>query len=180
MVEFGGDSKDDSDGQAKRCMEMLKKEKNTPNMHCSTTRRRKRCSGRCGKAVSGRRPGCPATPTPGRGGKIRPSRLIRSIRTSAALRDLFNKYGYKPSLYGHFGQGCIHCRVGFDLYTADGIKTFRSFMDEATSLVLTYGGSLSGEHGDGQARGEYLPKMLGDDLVRRSANSRRSGTRLGR
>jgi Fe-S oxidoreductase len=80
------------------------------------------------------------------------------------LRKLFAKYDYHPSLYGHFGQGCIHCRVGFDLYTADGIKKYRSFMDEATTLVISYGGSLSGEHGDGQARGEYLPKMFGDKL----------------
>ncbi len=80
------------------------------------------------------------------------------------LRKLFDKYGYHPSLYGHFGQGCIHCRVGFDLYTAEGIETFKTFMDEAADLVVRYGGSLSGEHGDGQARGEYLPKMFGDVL----------------
>ena len=80
------------------------------------------------------------------------------------LRKLFDKYGYKPSLYGHFGQGCIHCRVGFDLYTADGIEKFKQFMDEAADLVVRYGGSLSGEHGDGQARGEYLPKMFGQTL----------------
>ncbi len=71
---------------------------------------------------------------------------------------------YEPSLYGHFGQGCIHCRVGFDLYTAPGVEKFKAFMDEATDLVVRFGGSLSGEHGDGQARGQYLPKMFGDTL----------------
>src|SRR5205085_7071973 len=80
------------------------------------------------------------------------------------LRQLFDKYGYHPSLYGHFGQGCIHCRVGFDLYTAEGIANFKSFMNEAADLVVSYGGSLSGEHGDGQARGEVLPKMFGETL----------------
>ena len=81
------------------------------------------------------------------------------------LRALFTKYDYHPSLYGHFGQGCIHCRVGFDLYTAEGIRRFRSFMDEAADLVVSLGGSLSGEHGDGQARGDLLPKMYGPELM---------------
>ncbi len=81
-----------------------------------------------------------------------------------ALRALFDKYDYNPSLYGHFGQGCIHCRVGFDLYTAPGIEKFKAFMDDAADLVVSFGGSLSGEHGDGQARGQYLPKMFGDTL----------------
>ncbi len=81
-----------------------------------------------------------------------------------ALRKLFDKYDYHPSLYGHFGQGCVHCRAGFDLYTADGIEKFKRFLDEATDLVVAYGGSLSGEHGDGQARGQYLAKMFGEPL----------------
>jgi Fe-S oxidoreductase len=81
------------------------------------------------------------------------------------LRQLFSKYGYHPSLYGHFGQGCVHCRVGFDLYTAEGVRNFRSFMGEAADLVVRYGGSLSGEHGDGQARAELLPKMFNPTLM---------------
>jgi Fe-S oxidoreductase len=81
------------------------------------------------------------------------------------LRKLFDRYGYQCDLYGHFGQGCIHVRIDFDLVTAGGIATYRAFMDEATDLVLRYGGSLSGEHGDGQARAEFLPKMFGEDLV---------------
>src|SRR5204863_8989604 len=67
--------------------------------------------------------------------------------------------------YGHFGQGCIHTRITFDLETAKGIKTFRSFLEEAADLVVRYGGSLSGEHGDGQSRAELLPKMFGHELV---------------
>jgi Fe-S oxidoreductase len=81
-----------------------------------------------------------------------------------ALRQLFSKYGYHPSIYGHLGQGCIHCRVGFDLYTAEGIEHYKAFLDEAVDLVVSHGGSLSGEHGDGQARGSYLPRMFGDTL----------------
>src|SRR6185312_1228972 len=81
------------------------------------------------------------------------------------LRKLYDKYSYNPALYGHFGQGCIHCRVDFDLYTAPGIRKWRSFMEEATDLVVKFGGSLSGEHGDGQSRAEFLHKMFGPELV---------------
>jgi Fe-S oxidoreductase len=89
-------------------------------------------------------------------------------RLGAYLRDfrrLLDRHGYRGALYGHFGQGCVHTRTDFDLETPEGIAKFRAFIDEAADLVLAYGGSLSGEHGDGQARGELLPKMFGDALV---------------
>ena len=81
------------------------------------------------------------------------------------LRNLYNKYDYHASLYGHFGDGCIHCRVDFDLKSAEGLKRWQEFMDEASDLVVSYGGSLSGEHGDGQQRASFLPKMYGQDLM---------------
>ncbi len=82
------------------------------------------------------------------------------------LRELFQRHGYRPSLYGHFGMGCVHCRVGFELTSAGGIRNYRAFMEEAADLVVKkYRGSLSGEHGDGQARGELLEKMFGAELV---------------
>ncbi len=81
------------------------------------------------------------------------------------LRALYNKYEYKSVLYGHFGQGCVHCRVTFDLMSAPGIRKWRSFMEEATDLCVRHGGSLSGEHGDGQARAEFLYKMFGSELI---------------
>jgi FAD/FMN-containing dehydrogenase/Fe-S oxidoreductase len=89
-------------------------------------------------------------------------------RLSAYLRDfrrLLKRFGYRGSLYGHFGQGCVHTRTNFDLETPGGITTYRAFIDEAADLVVAYGGSLSGEHGDGQSRAELLPKMFGDTLV---------------
>jgi ferredoxin len=82
------------------------------------------------------------------------------------LRDLFKKYNYDPSLYGHFGQGCVHCRVGFDLETAEGLKKYHDFVNEATTLVKSYGGSYSGEHGDGQSRAEFLEKMYGPVIMK--------------
>jgi Fe-S oxidoreductase len=81
------------------------------------------------------------------------------------LRALFDRYDYHPSLYGHFGQGCVHCRVPFDLYTADGVRKWHAFMEEATDLVVDLGGSFSGEHGDGQSRAEFLPKLFGPELM---------------
>jgi len=84
------------------------------------------------------------------------------------LRDfdkLLRKFHYRWTIFGHFGDGCVHCRITFDLKTTEGVQTYRRFMEEAAGLVVRYGGSLSGEHGDGQARAELLPKMFGNDVV---------------
>lgn len=81
------------------------------------------------------------------------------------LQTLYDRYGYVGSFYGHFGQGCVHTRPNFDLRTENGIRTFRRFLDEAAELCLRLGGSLSAEHGDGQARGELLEKMFGPELI---------------
>ena len=81
------------------------------------------------------------------------------------LRRLLDRYGYHGAFYGHFGDGCLHTRLDFDLTTAPGIARWRSFLDEAADLCISHGGSLSGEHGDGQSRAELLPRMFGKDLV---------------
>jgi FAD/FMN-containing dehydrogenase/Fe-S oxidoreductase len=82
------------------------------------------------------------------------------------LNRLLESYGYKTPMYGHFGQGCVHLRITFDLETTEGIAKFREFIDQAADIVLAHGGSLSGEHGDGQARGALLPKMYGPELMK--------------
>jgi FAD/FMN-containing dehydrogenase/Fe-S oxidoreductase len=85
------------------------------------------------------------------------------------LRELYvllERYEYKTPMYGHFGQGCVHLRISFDLVTAEGIRKYREFIDQAADIVLAHGGSLSGEHGDGQARGVLLPKMYGPELMK--------------
>ncbi|MCB5177327.1 FAD-binding and (Fe-S)-binding domain-containing protein [Microvirga lenta] len=81
------------------------------------------------------------------------------------LKALFDKYGYISPMYGHFGDGLVHCRVSFDLDSEEGIETWRRFLDEAADLVVRYGGSLSGEHGDGQSRADLLEKMYGPELI---------------
>jgi FAD/FMN-containing dehydrogenase/Fe-S oxidoreductase len=93
---------------------------------------------------------------------VAPEKLGSYLRN---LRKLMNEFHYKGSLYGHFGHGCVHTRINFDLQSKEGIAKFRKFMEEAADLVIGYGGSLSGEHGDGQARGELLPKMFGPELM---------------
>ena len=86
------------------------------------------------------------------------------------LRDfhaLLEEYDYadESALYGHFGQGCVHTRIPFDMRTASGVADFRSFVERAADLVVSYGGSLSGEHGDGQARGALLAKMYPPEIM---------------
>lgn len=93
---------------------------------------------------------------------VDPTRLGDYLRGFQALVD---RYGYRTSLFGHFGDGCVHARVTFDLRTAQGVFDYRNFAREAAQLVVDFGGSLSGEHGDGQARAELLPIMFGDELM---------------
>jgi FAD/FMN-containing dehydrogenase/Fe-S oxidoreductase len=94
---------------------------------------------------------------------VPPARLGDYLRQLTALMA---EYGYRSALYGHYGQGCVHLRINFDFRTIEGLRRFREFIDRAADLVLSFGGSLSGEHGDGQARAALLPKMFGPDLMR--------------
>ena len=93
---------------------------------------------------------------------VEPSKLGSYLRQIVALMQ---EYGYHSPMYGHFGQGCVHMRISFDLETGPGILAFREFMDRAADIAIAHGGSLSGEHGDGQARGPLLPKMFGPELM---------------
>ena len=84
------------------------------------------------------------------------------------LRQLFalmRGYGYRSPMYGHFGQGCVHLRINFDLESTAGIAKYQEFIDRAADIVVAHGGSFSGEHGDGQSRSTLLPKMFGSELI---------------
>ncbi|QTD99227.1 FAD-binding and (Fe-S)-binding domain-containing protein [Streptomyces cyanogenus] len=94
---------------------------------------------------------------------------VPPVRLGAYLRDfrtLLSAHGLRGAPYGHFGDGCIHVRIDFDLLTEAGVGRFRRFSEELADLVVAHGGSLSGEHGDGQARAELLPRMYGAETVR--------------
>ncbi len=98
---------------------------------------------------------------------------VDPLRLGGYLRDykeLLRRFGYFGTIYGHFGEGCIHSRIDFDLVTAEGVQKYRRFMEEAADLCVSYGGSLSGEHGDGQSRAELYPKLFGPELVQAFAD----------
>ena len=137
MVEFGGESKEDADGQARRLMDAAARAQHPPAMKLYDDPRRgggiwKVREGGLGSTALGARP----CRTPGKAGRTPPCRRSRSASTCAISARCSTTTATRPPLYGHFGQGCVHCRIPFDLYTADGIRNYRSFMDEAADLVV--------------------------------------------
>jgi FAD/FMN-containing dehydrogenase/Fe-S oxidoreductase len=108
-------------------------------------------AGLAGRAPSGR---------PGYGGWE--DAAVPPTRIGAYLRDfdaLVTRHGLSAMPYGHLGDGCVHVRLDFPLDRPGGPAAFRAFLEDAADLVVGYGGSLSGEHGDGRARSELLPRM---------------------
>ena len=108
---------------------------------------------------------------------------VDPLRLGDYLREfqkLVDRFGYRTSLYGHFGDGCIHARINFELRTAKSLAHWREFLRAACQLVIAYGGSLSGEHGDGQGRAEFLPLMYGPELMVAFREFKRAWDPLGR
>jgi FAD/FMN-containing dehydrogenase/Fe-S oxidoreductase len=93
---------------------------------------------------------------------VPPEQLGNYLR---AITKLMAEYGFRSPLYGHYGQGCVHTRINFDFRSVEGLRKFREFITHAADVVLSFGGSLSGEHGDGQSRAALLPKMYGTELM---------------
>lgn len=93
---------------------------------------------------------------------VPPERLGAYLREFEALLD---QYGLDGLPYGHFGDGCVHVRIDLPLERAPGIAVFRDFITDAANLVARHGGSLSGEHGDGRARGQLLPIMYPGEVI---------------
>ena len=165
LAEFGGDSKEDSDTKAGEVMAALKRDKHPPSMklYDDPEQEEKLWTVReSGLGATAFVPGSRDTWPGWEDSAVPPDRIGDYLRD---LKALFHRYDYRASVYGHFGQGLVHCRIPFDLYTHQGIEKFRAFLNDAADLVVNYGGSLSGEHGDGQARAALLPKMYGDELV---------------
>ncbi|WP_130012340.1 FAD-binding and (Fe-S)-binding domain-containing protein [Serinicoccus sediminis] len=97
-----------------------------------------------------------------------------------SLDELMARYGYSGASYGHFGEGCMHLRIDFDLVTDAGVRDYRAFLEQATDLVVSLGGSVSGEHGDGRARGGLLERMYGADTTAIFAEVKRAWDPQGR
>jgi FAD/FMN-containing dehydrogenase/Fe-S oxidoreductase len=165
LVEFGGDSRNDARDRAREAMDRLQKEPGAASMslydHPEEVEKvwTVRESGLGATAFV---PGEPDSWPGWEDSAVAPDRVGEYLHD---LRALFKRYDYHCSLYGHFGEGCIHTRIDFDLRTSEGIKRYRDFTTEAAELVVAYGGSISGEHGDGQARGDLLQIMYGADLM---------------
>ncbi|WP_030607601.1 FAD-binding and (Fe-S)-binding domain-containing protein [Streptomyces fulvoviolaceus] len=94
---------------------------------------------------------------------VAPEELAAYLRD---FRELLTAHGLTGVLYGHFGAGCVHVRIDFDLATDTGRAAARRFLGEAAALVVEHGGTLSGEHGDGRARGELLEVMYSHRMIR--------------
>jgi FAD/FMN-containing dehydrogenase/Fe-S oxidoreductase len=167
LVQIGGTDQADVDRAAENLLADLGKNRTDPDVGFFEDPEHKKLMWdvrESGLGATARVPGMADTWPGWEDSAVAPDRLGDYLRDLSAV---YQEYGYQQaSLYGHFGQGCVHTRIPFNLETADGVAKFRSFLERAADLVVSYGGSFSGEHGDGQARGELLGKMFGDELVR--------------
>ncbi|HYN21611.1 MAG TPA: FAD-linked oxidase C-terminal domain-containing protein, partial [Thermoanaerobaculia bacterium] len=164
LVELGGESREEADERARTLMAALQERPEAPAMRLCNSREAKILwhirESALGSTARG--PGQNDCWEGWEDSAVAPEKLGSYLRE---LRSLLQKHGYIGALYGHFGHGCVHTRNDFDLMTEPGIRKFRAYVEEAADLVVRFGGSLSGEHGDGQARAELLPKMFGPELV---------------
>jgi Fe-S oxidoreductase/FAD/FMN-containing dehydrogenase len=165
LVEFGAQTALEAESQAHALMETLSRNPIPPNMHLLTNPTQARRVWEVRESALGVTSHVPREGLNWEGWEdaaVAPEKLGGYLRD---LRKMMAAYGYKGSLYGHFGHACVHTRINFDLQSKQGIAKFRKFVEEAADLVVSYGGSLSGEHGDGQSRAELLPKMFGPELM---------------
>ncbi|MGB7819252.1 MAG: FAD-linked oxidase C-terminal domain-containing protein [Ornithinibacter sp.] len=168
MIQFTGDTQDEADAKARGLLEELDGHEHKPSHRFMDDPAKE------DELIEVREAGLGATAHPvskhdnwpgWEDAAVPPERLGDYLRDFRSLLEEFDYDKDETALYGHFGQGCIHVRIPFELSTAEGLEHYRAFAERAADLVAAYGGSLSGEHGDGQARAELLPRMFGDDMV---------------
>lgn len=166
LVEFGGQTAAEAADRARGVMAMLRRRLRPPSMRlleATDAQARLWHIRESGLGATSFVPGERDTWEGWEDSAVAPDRIGDYLRD---LRALLDRYGYARALYGHFGQGCVHTRIDFQLATAPGIERFRAFTREAAELVVhRHGGALSGEHGDGQARGDLLHVMYGAEGV---------------
>ena len=160
LVEFGAETIEEAMDKARRLASTVTQSRLFDN---STKEARFVWAVReSGLGATGHVPGKPLMWEGWEDAAVAPEKLGGYLRD---LRKLLEQYEYGGDFYGHFGDGCVHTRTNFDLKSEPGIAKFRSFINAAADLVASYGGSFSGEHGDGQARGALLEKMFGPELI---------------
>jgi len=167
LAEFGGQTKAEANAKAERLFAALGQRPNAPSYRLYEDaedeaavweiRRHSAGTARMPRGLGGH-PGWPNWED----AAVPPARLGDYLRRFVALLD---RYGYDGVFYGHWGQGCIHCRIDFDFRRTEGVAAYRRFMEEGADLVVSFGGSLSGEHGDGHGRAELWPRMFAPPIL---------------
>ena len=165
LVEFGSNDADEADKCARQLIDHLKRATDPPNIRLYTKSEARHVwrLREAGPRAAAAAPGSPPEWEGWDDAAVAPEKLGGYLRD---IRKLLDEYNYHAAFYGHFGHGCIHMRVSFDLQSETGIRNYGEFVERAADLVVSYGGSLSGEHGDGQSRGALLPKMYGPELIK--------------
>jgi FAD/FMN-containing dehydrogenase/Fe-S oxidoreductase len=162
LVEFGGWSPEDADAQVERFLQAVSRTSAVVRSYSSAEAPR---VWHVRESALGSTVFIPGEPHGWEGWEdagVPPGKLGSYLRE---IFKLMNEFDYRSPMYGHFGEGCVHMRINFDLESEPGIRKFRAFLDLATDIVIAHGGSISGEHGDGQARAALLPKMFGPELM---------------
>jgi len=163
IAEFGAETKDEASANADRLLAAMKAQGHAASLVSDAAQQKQVWQVReAALAVTAHVPGAGPTWPGWEDSAVRREDLGKYLRD---LERLFQKHGYEASVYGHFGDGLVHCRINFDLRTEAGLSKWQGFLDEAANLVVRYGGSLSGEHGDGEARAALLEKMYGPALM---------------
>ncbi|MDX1665024.1 MAG: FAD-linked oxidase C-terminal domain-containing protein [Candidatus Promineifilaceae bacterium] len=165
LVEFGGESEKAADNKAREVMETLEQREEPPHMQLYEKQEeidRIWLIRESGLGATANVPGLDDAWPGWEDAAVDPAVLGDYLRD---LRGLLDSYHYYCSFYGHFGDGCVHVRIDFDLRSRDGVNKYLAFLEEAADLVKGYGGSFSGEHGDGQARAILLEKMFGREVM---------------
>ncbi|MFD0775295.1 FAD-binding and (Fe-S)-binding domain-containing protein, partial [Streptomonospora algeriensis] len=175
MVQFGGDSEEESRRRAEECKQALSAGEDAPaaEIYADPGYASAMWSVReAGLGATARVPGEEDTWPGWEDSAVPPEHFGDYLRDLHALMEEFG-YARRSALYGHFGHGCLHTRIPFELTTAQGIADYRGFVERAADLAAGFGGSFSGEHGDGQARGELWPRMFGRELMPAFAEMKR-------
>jgi FAD/FMN-containing dehydrogenase/Fe-S oxidoreductase len=165
LVEFGSNDPAVAEESARKLIDQLKLAPDPPNMRLYTKAEARHVwkLRESGPRAAAAAPGMPPEWEGWDDAAVPPEKLGNYLRD---IRKLLDEYRYHTSFYGHFGHGCIHMRVSFDLQSEEGIRNYMEFVERAADIVVSYGGSLSGEHGDGQSRAALLPKMFGPELIK--------------
>ncbi|HTC62293.1 MAG TPA: FAD-linked oxidase C-terminal domain-containing protein [Candidatus Saccharimonadales bacterium] len=165
LVEFGSNDQAVVDAAAQQLVDQLNRSADPPNIRVYTKAEARHVwkLRESGPRAAAAAPGMPPEWEGWDDAAVPPEKLGNYLRD---IRKLLDEYHYHAAFYGHFGHGCIHMRVSFDLQSEQGIRNYGEFVERAADLVVSYGGSLSGEHGDGQSRAALLPKMYGPELIR--------------